>query len=201
MTPVSIITANPHPFSSYFPTCCHLSGFSFLPLPDSCPVQPSNSDSSISLLMEAQLSHSSSGCSALLLLILPAQDTQVMPVELNAAVGAPALQLQVQFHTNWSSALTGDSWRVCPGVQHLFIRKDEYSSIHQAWNTYLFSLSADLNFGGEMRPRLYVWPPFTLSISKAQNSLSHQTWENCNCISWLGDCEEQQGISCSLFLK
>lgn len=70
----------------------------------------------------------------------------------------------------------------------------------QAWNTDLFSLTANLIFGVRCIHDGVFDPPSS-GISKAENSLSHQTWESCSCTSCLGHCEEQQGISCSLFSK
>lgn len=126
---------------------------------------------------------------------------QLLPaLLLSSCPGSPSRPWDVFALWNWrdnstqtgaegGTALPGGSWRVYPRIQHLFI------SIPQAWNTFLLSVTANLNFAGEMHPWLCVWPPS--AISNAENSLSHQTWENFNFISWLGDCEEQQGISCS----
>lgn len=69
-------------------------------------------------------------------------------------------------HWNWrynftqtgaegGNALAGERWRACPKIQHLFIRKGEDSTSLE----YLLSLTANLNFGGEMHPLLCVWPP------------------------------------------
>lgn len=77
-------------------------------------------------------------------------------------------------HWNWrykstqtgaegGSALTAESWRVRPAIQHLFTRKGKDSTSLEYW--LIFS-DCKSNFWCEMHPWLRVWPPPPLALAK-----------------------------------